>query len=74
MTRKDFNEIAFALRSAVSPDPDSYATAAALAAAHEVRSYIAHSLATYCARRNPRFDRARFLAACGVNVNEPVRA
>lgn len=74
MTRKDFNEIAFALRSAVSADASTYATGAALAAAHEVRSYVAHSLATYCARQNPRFDRARFLAACGLNVNEPVRS
>ena len=31
------------------------------------RSKIARQLAESCAAQNPRFDRARFLAACGVN-------
>lgn len=33
------------------------------------REYIARDLANLYAQQNPRFDRARFLAACGVNVN-----
>lgn len=30
------------------------------------REYVAHKLADICKRDNPRFDRDRFLAACGV--------
>jgi hypothetical protein len=31
----------------------------------------AHEFATACARENPRFDRARFLKACGADAENP---
>lgn len=30
------------------------------------REYVAHKLADICERDNPRFNRAHFLTACGV--------
>ena len=64
MTKKDFELIAAALKEArmhwiiaETPDADSF-RAGLYAAAKE----LAHALST----TNPRFDRERFLAACGV--------
>lgn len=57
MSRKDYVAIAAALRSA-------------LAAGAEERSIAeaARRIADAMAVGNPRFDRARFLAACGVSA------
>lgn len=57
MSRKDYVAIAAALRSA-------------LAAGAEERSIAeaARRIADVMAAGNPRFDRARFLAACGVSA------
>ncbi len=41
-------------------------TPAAVAMNEATRQKIAAQLADACAADNPRFDRARFLAACGV--------
>lgn len=55
MTRKDYILIAAALKQAYDHMPDS--------CVHNMYvDYIADALA----QDNPRFDRARFLAACGV--------
>ena len=64
MTKKDFELIAGAVRDiywrAVNDngmDEDQ---------AEEPRELAAYALADALATTNPRFDRARFLAACGV--------
>lgn len=70
MTKRDFEAIAAAIRAArnecaaphyTTPDHgagfDDGASAAACA--------VAGAVADYCATVNPRFDRARFMAACG---------
>lgn len=36
---------------------------------NEATALIALSIADYCETRNPRFDRARFLAECGLTTN-----
>ncbi len=33
---------------------------------NNIKDQIAQDIATFCAGQNPRFNRARFLAACGV--------
>lgn len=57
MTRKDYQLIAAALRLARTTNPTSKAHRIALADAAII-------LARELANDNPRFDRARFLAAC----------
>jgi hypothetical protein len=54
MTRKDYVMIADVL-------------AVAWWASSDQRNHIAHDLADALEADNPRFDRARFLTACGVN-------
>ena len=51
MTRKDYVLIAEAIKRAGGPDANAY----------EVAHYIAFALR----RDNPRFERARFMEACG---------
>jgi hypothetical protein len=63
MTRKDYILIAAALKEAKRQIPEG--------GAHATWEYIANAtaacvLAHSLASDNPRFDRARFLAACGV--------
>jgi hypothetical protein len=63
MTRKDYVALAAALRDTLLINlstPDQLA--GAKAAHHSAVTRVAVVLA----RDNPRFDRARFLAACGV--------
>ena len=54
MSKKDFEALAEVVRFA--------------SGCTEARSveWWAHELADVCAKTNPRFDRARFLKACGV--------
>jgi hypothetical protein len=54
MTRKDYVAIAAAIKALLQERP----------AAPPQR--VAQVLADHMARENPRFDRARFLKACGV--------
>jgi len=59
MTRKDYVKIAAAIRQHVEANSaESYQTAF---------SMIAKSVADVLADDNARFDRQRFLTACGVN-------
>ena len=59
MTKKDFEAIARALK-------DQHDALAPLTAAQErILLSTAKDIAGVCAAQNPRFDRARFLAACG---------
>lgn len=53
MTRKHFAEIAATVRDYLPAGPD--------------RDAYAHALAATLAQFNPRFDRDRFLTACGVD-------
>ena len=63
MTRKDYVAIAAAIRQqAYSPNADINTRNAA----EGTREHIADDIADAMARDNPRFDRARFLKACGV--------
>jgi hypothetical protein len=59
MSRKDFNAIAEAFRQLNEETMN-----------HGAISLCAKRIANVCADSNPRFDRARFLAACGVLVSE----
>ena len=63
MTRKDYKLIAEALRVAngsITVAPYDAETAISL---------VAHLLADCLEKENPRFNRARFLSACGVVEN-----
>jgi len=63
MTRKDYIAIAEVIRQAgpASGMPTDWKTGC-----NSAREYIARNLAYSLAADNPRFDRARFLKACGV--------
>ena len=58
MTRKDFEAIAAILAEQHSHDSNSHD--------YLVIYDTANDLADYLATRNPHFDRARFLRACGL--------
>ena len=67
MTRKEFELIAAALRDARPPRAlRDAAHAASIVAAGKAIDDVARELATRLAATNPRFNRARFLDACGV--------
>lgn len=68
MTKKDFEAIASALkdgREALRSAEDD-ADAATERMRSQVFDSMSRSLADVCAKTNPRFNRSRFLAACGV--------
>lgn len=60
MTKKHFEALAAALKDASFMIPVGNRTA------DSQHIYDAKAVAGVCARFNPNFDRARFLAACGV--------
>lgn len=71
MTRKDFELIARAVRHArptVSPADHRSGSRgwAVVSAGHMTANHVALFLADELAATNPRFDRERFLKACGV--------
>ena len=59
MTSKHFVAIAAAIKDARRYNPNN-------ACARQALDIAARNLAAECAASNPNFDRARFLAACGV--------
>jgi hypothetical protein len=61
MTRKDFELIARCMRA---QEPRLYRGIGAPNAQQWIRDCMA--LADMCAGTNPRFDRAKFLIACGI--------
>lgn len=64
MTRKHFEAIARTMREEIETyreSGDAYAV--------KVATHTARSLAYLCAESNPRFNRDRFLTACGVDAS-----
>lgn len=61
MTKKDYVAIAQALRDAYGEDHAAFPVSG-----EEMRQEAAGRLCEAFAADNPRFDRARFLAACGI--------
>jgi hypothetical protein len=59
MTRKDYVMIAETVRAAFDVGP---------LANTQLRDFLARLLADGMARDNPRFDRERFLRACGITA------
>jgi len=60
MTRKDYVLLADAIKNARKVEDDMGTVLVSVA-------HLAHTLATELEIDNSRFDRARFLTACGVN-------
>jgi len=63
MTKQDLEAIAEALCAAA---PDKGMPAQWRAGCDSAREVIARNIADHCARRDPNFKRARFMAACGL--------
>lgn len=66
MTRKDYNLIAEAIRNAKAATADYADPRIAEHGAYEAAKYLAFALR----RDNSRFERARFMEACGFPVGE----
>lgn len=60
MTRKDYGLIALAVEAAMPDDPDAEPRWS------DAVEQVAHNLASALAQDNPRFNRDKFLQACGV--------
>lgn len=69
MTRKDYILIAAALREAVWEAETGRPGYVPLQETRAVMAIVNGRMADALANDNPRFDRARFLAACGVTAN-----
>lgn len=65
MTRKHFTMIADAIRDAHNERTAGFITPAEQAAASTAIGMAATYIADGLVQDNPRFDRARFMAACG---------
>ncbi len=65
MTRKDYVAIAATL-SQTKPIASDYTDSSLYGIVHARWHFVAVKMADMLAHDNPRFDRARFLAACGV--------
>lgn len=65
MTRKDYVAIASTL-AATRPDSSHYTDAGLFGCVHARWHFVAVKMADMLAQDNPRFDRGRFLTACGV--------
>lgn len=57
MSKKDFAGLAEIVRNFSLDETDS----------QDNGTILAKALADFCIKQNPRFDRARFLQACGVS-------
>lgn len=59
MTKKDFEKIAGAVKDARDATDGGPAVS-------RIFDSLSRTLADTCSKTNPRFDRSKFLAACGV--------
>ena len=72
MTRKDYEKIAAAINGGTVMMPPNHwvltdqEREGFMAGAKDQLQIIANHIADGCQRDNPRFDRARFLKACGM--------
>ncbi len=66
MTKKDFEAVASAIKSAV--ETCGVNTVTADVNARRFAAHVVGELADRFVAANPRFDRSRFLAACGLAV------
>lgn len=66
MSKKDYETIARALAAHTHTQNETQFDAGWTSAAREIAIDLAH----ICANDNPRFDRARFLKACGIGEGE----
>jgi len=66
MTRKDYNAIAGAIKSASLNEPESYGTYKGIykEGFNDARYEISAKIAEYLSADNPRFDRVKFINAC----------
>ena len=64
MTRKHFIALAKALNVGRVPPGQTFTSADV----NRMQDETARAIAHVCAQTNPLFDRARFLAACGVDT------
>jgi hypothetical protein len=64
-SRKDFILLATGLRTARNVMRAQHSDPVTLAALAQAADYNAETVASACAAMNARFDRSRFLAACG---------
>jgi hypothetical protein len=69
LTRKDFQALADHIRIDCSPTQVRYVVEGqpAEVVAQVIQKHIAHTMADFCKSQNVRFDRERFLKACGVS-------
>lgn len=67
MTKKDFEAIAIALRDGRDALVGSLTERADAAAAQRIHSATCSTIAANLKLQNARFNRAKFLAACGVS-------
>ena len=63
LTRKDFEAVAAVLRRQMAPTEGTFAVRTKR---RETITAVAHGLADVFAADNPRFERRKFLTACGV--------
>src|SRR5439155_9320453 len=70
MTKKHFEQIAKAMRNLRTFEAHDQEMSETVARAVRYTSVV-DALASVCAESNPRFDRDRFLQACGIGTQEP---
>jgi hypothetical protein len=68
MTRKDYELIAASVRRSLQAHGIGNKSTRAVAGGDKALRLVAVDLAASLEHENPRFDRARFLSACGVQA------
>lgn len=64
LSQQDFRAIAGAIHAANATAAEAQRRGVAIAV-QEANLTLAHEIAAHCARVNPRFERRRFMRACG---------
>lgn len=66
MTKRDFNELAALVKMLADTNAGERPALRVAGQTYIPVEVLARELATFCSYRNARFDRERFLKACGV--------